>query len=222
MNRQLKADIIQWDIRNWGKALDFWQGHLPASGQALTLGERDGGLTLWMAKAGLKVTSTDLEGVTEAGRALHERYQVTQNITYASANMLNLHFEDSAFDVVAFKSVLGALSTAENQQQAIAEMYRVLKPGGKLLFAENLEGSSLHRALRKRFVKWSEYWRYLNLKEDLVWFDRFAQFEYQTHGNLALLGRSEGQRNLLGAVDGVIRPVVPRKARYIIFAVARK
>jgi len=52
----------------------------------------------------------------------------------------------------------------------------VLKPGGWLLFAENLKGSMLHRLLRKTFVRWANYWRYLVYRKDL---DLFRDFIWQ-------------------------------------------
>ena len=42
-------DIIEWDIKNWSKALYFWKRYLPKQKevQALAIGERNGGLSLW-------------------------------------------------------------------------------------------------------------------------------------------------------------------------------
>jgi len=224
VDQQLKTDIIEWDTANWGKALDFWQPHLPQSeaATALTLGERHGGLSLWLAQAQLQVTATDLEGVTEKGKALHQRYKVTEQINYKNANMLELPFQDASFDVVCFKSVLGALSEKEKQATAIAEMYRVLKPGGVLLFAENLSGNALHKGLRKRFVKWSTYWRYLEWPEDKALFDAFSEKQFTTSGTLGLLGRSEKQRQILGKLDGAIRPLTRANKRYIVFGALTK
>ena len=224
MDEALRKDVIQWEVRNWGKTLDFWQPHLPvAEGKkVLTLGERDGGLTLWFAKQGFDVTATDLKGLTDEGKALHERYGVSEKVNYRSADMLSLPFEDNSFDLVAFKSVLGALSEKERQKKALQEIYRVLKPQGKLLFAENLVGSAFHRGMRKRFVKWSSYWRYLNVKHDRDLFEDFSQFHYRTHGTLALFGRSEAQRNILGRLDSGLRPLTPANSRYILFGVCEK
>lgn len=223
VNSELRRDIIQWDIKNWSKALPFWGAHLPSKeASVLTLGERHGGLTLWFAQAGFSVTSTDLEGVSEDGIALHKKYNVEKLVTYQNADMLSLPFPDNSFDVIAFKSVLGALASKENQQQAINEIYRVLAPGGTLLFAENLVGTSFHNWVRKKFVKWSTYWRYLDPKKDLDLFSSFESVEYKTQGFLALFGRSEGQRNFLAAFDAVTQWMIPKSKRYIMIGVAKK
>jgi ubiquinone/menaquinone biosynthesis C-methylase UbiE len=223
MNPQLRSDIIQWDVKNWSKALPFWTPHLPAKEtRVLTLGERHGGLTLWFANAGYNVTSTDLEGVSEDAKALHQKYDVAQLINYQNADMLALPFADNSFDVIAFKSVLGALSSKENQQQAIREIYRVLAPGGTLLFAENLVGTAFHNWIRKKFVKWSSYWRYLDPKKDLDLFSDFETMEYTSQGFFALFGRSESQRSFLAAIDAGTQWMVPKTKRYVMFGVAKK
>ncbi|MBK9513859.1 MAG: methyltransferase domain-containing protein [Flavobacteriales bacterium] len=129
---------------------------------------------------------------------------------------------DASFDVVIFKSMIGALSTKEKQAQAIREMHRVLKRGGVLLFAENLQGTRLHTWLRKRFVAWDHYWRYLDPVKDRDLFVPFARLDDHTTGLLANLGRSEGQRDVLARFDAVVSPLVPPTQRTIWFGVAVK
>lgn len=218
--KQLK-DIFQWDVASWSRALPLWKEHLPKTGMALALGERDGGLSLWLAQQDLHVHCTDLEGPTDNARNLHEEYEEQRNITYDVADITNLPYADASFDVVVFKSVLGALETKERQQQALDEIFRVLKPGGKLLFAENLRGSALHRWARKKFVKWATYWRYLNLKADAdIW--KNYDLQWKTTGFLAAFGRSEGQRKFLAAVDMVFTAITPKTMHYILYGVAVK
>ena len=50
---------IGWDVRNWSRALAFWQRHLDDSHprRALALGERGGGLSLWLASQGIEVSA---------------------------------------------------------------------------------------------------------------------------------------------------------------------
>lgn len=219
------AEIIEWDIRNWSRVLPFWASNLaPVDGltEALTLGERHGGLSLWCAAGGMKVVATDIGGVTEQGRALHRRHGVDHAIEHSCADATRLPFADESFDLVLFKSMLGALETRERQAQAVAEMHRVLRPGGQLLFAENLQASALHQRIRARFVPWSARWRYLHPSEDLSLFDDFDHLTLERHGLLATFGRSEGQRDLLGRLDAVLAPRVPDRWNYILFGVAHK
>ncbi len=219
-----KKDIIQWDVKNWGQALDFWQPYLTdkKKGEALSLGERHGGLTLWLAQQGWKVVCTDLNGVSEEAHALHQKYNIAEKVSYESANITQLPYEDNRFDVVVFKSVLGALQHKDNQLKALQEIHRVLKPGGHLLFAENLVAGKMHQKLREKYVSWNSYWRYLNLATDMDLFAHFNEFNYQTHGVLGLLGRNEAQRNFLGGLDRVVSKMSSSKSHYILIGACKK
>lgn len=221
---QLLRDVFHWDVRSWSRALPLWQEHLAhATGKnALAIGERDGGSSLWLAQQGFDVLCTDLNGPSEQARTLHARYGVSERVSYGAQDVTALQLPNDHFDVVIFKSVIGALSTKERQQIAIDEIRRVLKPGGVLLFAENLTGTALHRLLRKRFIKWDTYWRYLSLPDDLDLFRDLEHLQTGSTGFLANLGRSEGQRDLLARFDGLVMPLVPASWRYLLFGAARK
>ena len=215
---------IGWEVRNWSRALPFWQRHLDRGHprRALALGERGGGLSLWLASQGIEVTCTDLEASLDPARDLHERFGVRALVTYENQDATAISHPDGTFDVVVFKSVIGALQTKERQLQAISEMHRVLTPGGLLLFAENLVGSQMHVRLRKRFVRWERSWRYIDIAGDLDLFDAFDEVEFETWGVFGALGRSERQRDLLGRIDAVVAPHVAAASRYIVFGACRK
>lgn len=218
-------DILQWDVWSWSVILPAWEAAmagLPDPVSALGIGERQGGLSLWAALQGAHVTCTDLKPFPPETRALHERHGVEERITYAQADVTDLPFPDARFDVVFFKSVIGALGSREAQALALKEMHRVLRPGGVLLFAENLTGTWSHRQLRKRFVGWSGYWRYLEWPADRALFAPFTKVEARTAGLLAALGRSEAQRDLIARVDSVLQPCVPPSWRTIVHGVAYK
>jgi len=217
-------DVFQWDVLNWSKALPLWRQYLPLGPDlvALTVGEREGGLSLWLATHGVRVTCTDVVEFPPATRALHERHHVPELITYEQADATALRYPDDAFDIVMFKSVLGDLTTKPRQQRAVDEFRRVLRPRGLLMFAENLTATRLHHILRKRFVRWNANWRYLDLIKDQDLFESFASFDWRAHGFLGLLGRTERQRRFLGRIDGVLSKVVPPSSRYILVGVCRK
>ncbi len=217
-------DILQWDVRSWARALPLWEKHVsgPKGKSALALGERDGGLSLWLAQHGCQVRCTDLDGPSDRAKELHLRHGVSSLVVYEAQDATALRLPDGQVDIVIFKSVIGALSTKERQQQAIDEMWRVLKPGGVLLFAENLTGTALHRALRRHFIRWDNYWRYLHIPQDLDLFHAFDGVETGTTGFIANLGRNEAQRDLLARFDALVAPLVPSHWRSILYGVAKK
>lgn len=223
-------EVFQWEVRSWARAIPLWEEHIPPERplRALGIGEREGGLSLWLAVKGIDVVCSDLNTFPEMTRTLHERHGVQMHITYAQADATALPFPDGSFDIVFFKSVVGALGSKEKQAQAILEMHRVLKsataygPGGVLLFAENLHGSPLHRWLRKRFVAWDSYWRYLDPVSDRDLFAPFAMVDDRTTGFIANLGRSEGQRDVLARFDALLAPMVSLSMRTIWYGVALK
>jgi ubiquinone/menaquinone biosynthesis C-methylase UbiE len=223
LNTELQNEIFQWDVKNWSKGLVLWEQYLQnAEGKtALTIGEREGGMSLFLAQKGVKVTCTDINEFPESTASLHQKYNVQEKITYTQADATALPFPDNHFDVVMFKSVIGALASKEKQQLAINELHRVLKPGGHLLFAENLAATSFHKAVRKRFIKWATYWRYLSFKKDQDLFSKFAENKFKTYGFWACFGRSEKQRRILSFPDKC-SVILPKSWRYILFGACKK
>jgi SAM-dependent methyltransferase len=167
-------DIIQWDILSWSKILRYWDAGIDYNNvtSCLELGGRQGGLSLWLALKGKKVICSDIYGglasnAREQAELLHGKYHVRELITYQDIDATNIPYENY-FDVIVFKSIIGGIGrndNIENQKKAFEEIYRALKPGGKLLFAENLAGSLLHKFARKKFVKWGKSWNYVSLGE---------------------------------------------------------
>lgn len=219
-----KEDIFQWDVRNWSRALPLWQSHLvhPPGSRALAIGERDGGLSMLLAENNYWTYCTDVQPPGPRARALHRSHGLDELVEYEAQDVTALTYTDAMFDVVVFKSVIGALGSKDRQQQAMAEILRVLRPGGVLLFAENLSGTAVHRWLRQRFVTWDKYWRYLHMPADKDLFAGYERVDIRTCGLLANLGRSERQRDLLARIDGFVAPLLPSSWRYIAYGVAFK
>lgn len=221
---------VQWDVRNWSRAIDFWvttcgSGAFQGA-EVLEVGSRDGGLSLWFAEKGAsRVLCSDLDGPSSAARELHAASTVGDRIEYAAVDATDIGVLDG-FDVVAFKSVLGGVGGAggcDAQVRAVRSMHAALRPGGVLLFAENLVASPLHAFLRRRFVAWGDRWRYVTREEMGGFLSPFSDVELRNLGFAGAFGRSESQRTALAAVDlaGLDR-VVPRSWRYIVAGVARK
>jgi SAM-dependent methyltransferase len=226
MDRQLLADVIQWDVRNWSPALEFWERSVDWTrvDRCLELGGRQGGLSLWLASKGKHVVCSDLHDVQKTAEPHHRKYQLAGEIEYRDIDATAIPYENH-FDLIAFKSVLGGIGRGGKalQQTVLDEIHKALKPGGSLLFAENLAASGLHQFVRKRFVAWGAEWRYVTLDELRNFLGDFAQLEMHATGVLATFGRSERQRRVLGAVDQrLLNYITPRGWKYIAYGIARK
>jgi ubiquinone/menaquinone biosynthesis C-methylase UbiE len=85
----------------------------------------------YLAKTiGCHVTGIDLrEGMIARSNERAEREGVTDIVSFRVADATALPFDDGAFDVVMCESVLALV---EDQARVLAEMHRVLKPGGRV------------------------------------------------------------------------------------------
>jgi SAM-dependent methyltransferase len=226
-NKELIADITQWDINSWKYAIDFWERNCNFNDQlsALELGGREGGLSLWLALKSIKTICSDLNNTEKTALPLHQKYKIEHLITYKDINATNIPFKDQ-FDIIVFKSILGGIGYGNNkkaQEQTFMSIYDALKPGGKLLFAENLVASPFHQFFRKKFVKWGNEWCYPKLEDLDHWLKNFSKVKMECKGVWSTFGRNEKQRNLLSVIDkAFFDHITPKKHRYIVFGYAEK
>src|SRR5262249_15564144 len=136
----------------------------------------------------------------------HQAAGVADRIQYRSIDTLEIPYKNE-FDIVLFKSVLGALGCADSQEgrarqaRAVAQMYQALRSGGELFFAENLVASPFHQFFRRRFVQWGTRWRYVSIQEMNDYLSPFSRVQYRTLAFAGTFGRTEAQRNFLGTLD---------------------
>ncbi len=228
MDKHFIEEVIEWDVENWKHALLFWNDVIQATteneNKGLELGGRRGGPSLWLASKGYDVVCSDLENPQENAKLLHDKYKTSGVISYEAISATNIPYENH-FDVIVMKSIIGGVSHSgqdELQKKVIDECLKALKPGGQLLFAENLDASVLHRFARKRFVKWGSAWNYLKYKNIPNLFTDWKSLKFETVGFFAAFGRSENQRRMLGKIDRFFHPILPKKIKYIVYGVAVK
>lgn len=226
---ELLTDIIGWDVVNWSTAIEFWEKNTTieiSKSHSLVIGAGNfGGLSLWLGLKGSKVVCSGLNGVSDRAKTCHKNYAVSSLIKYQGIDALSIPY-DERFDIVVFKSVLGAIGKNDRyvlQKQAIEEMYKALKPGGELLFAENLTSTKVHMFLRKKFGAGKNSWRYVTKEEMIGTLSFFSQYEYITKGFLGAFGINRKQRNILGRIDQtLLNHLIPESWRYIIIGIAKK
>ncbi|MBA3900103.1 MAG: class I SAM-dependent methyltransferase [Bacteroidetes bacterium] len=223
-DKKVIQDVIQWDTVNWGKCLYLWQNHLKADKNltCLEIGGRTGGLSLWAALKGYKVYCSDLENPEIIAKPLHQKYNV--NIEYLAVNALNMAYNNH-FDLIMIKSVMasiGAIRDKARIQQAVSQIHKALKPGGKLLFVENKRATPLHMLGRKLFTTWGSNLYYPTTDDMKEIFSPFSKVEYKTTGFLGCFGRTERQKHFLGKIDQAMNFAIPSSCNYVVYGVAEK
>jgi SAM-dependent methyltransferase len=227
MTRKIIRDILQWDVKSWSKALTYWEKSIEWDEvqNGLELGGREGGLSLWLALKGKAIICSDLKDVKNTAEQLHLLYDVSSWINYEDIDATNIPYENY-FDLILFKSIIGGIGRNDNyeiQKKVFKEIHKALKPGGKLLFAENLSASPLHQLLRKQFVNWGSSWRYVSVEEMEEFLEEFSSYQMKTTGVLGAFGRNESQRNFLSIIDDLIlNKVCPGGWKYISYGIAEK
>jgi SAM-dependent methyltransferase len=92
------------------------------------------------AQYGCHVTGIDItEEFCKTARDLAERVRLSDYLTYRQADALDLPYKDEAFDAVWTQHVQ---MNIEDKPRFYAELFRVLKPGGKLGFYEIVAGDA--------------------------------------------------------------------------------
>ena len=219
-------DFVIWDTVNWARAIHYWEKHIPLRAEklhCLELGSHQGGLSLWLKSHNHEVICSDLQTPEETASAYHKQFGIT-DISYQAIDATNITYKEH-FDIITFKSMLGGASRGgndKNKKIVLEQIHQALKPGGKLLFAENLEASFMHRYLRKKFIKWGQDWNYLKYNETKDLFSIFTDVKFVTAGFFGTFGRNEKQRRILGRIDNFTSPLIPKRFKYILIGVATK
>ena len=104
---------------------------LSAKSRAREIGCGPGHISQMMADTGARVTGVDLApGMVKVATELHP------TIEFKEANAEKLPFNDDTFDAALVNFVIHHLARPE---KACAEIHRVLKPGGRFVFAGPIE-----------------------------------------------------------------------------------
>jgi len=125
----------------------------PAEGRILEVGAGTGFNLPYYPAAATDVTLTDgLDGMLS--RARKRAAKLGRTVTTTTAPVESLPFEDATFDTVVASLLLCSVA---DQDRALAEIKRVLKPGGQYLFLEHVRSGD--PKLAKKQDSWEGVWR---------------------------------------------------------------
>jgi ubiquinone/menaquinone biosynthesis C-methylase UbiE len=125
---------------------------IPRDGRVLEAGAGTGRFTLPMIHSGFRPIATDVnESLLDALRGRLKAEGVEDACTVQNESIFQLSFPEAQFDFIYCFHVIPRFLCFDDQKQAIGELSRVLKPGGKLLFNYWNQSSLLGR-LKKEYV----------------------------------------------------------------------
>ncbi len=74
-----------------------------------------------------------------------------ENVTFKKASGENLPFPGDSFEVVISN---GAINLIPVKEKVLAEIFRVLKPGGRLMLADQVTSGSIQKDIKARLASW--------------------------------------------------------------------
>ena len=178
-----RSDTVETDLLLWWEDfyLPVFEYVLPKMGnlegkKVLELGTGTGGTATLLAKRGASVIGIDLLPFRLAeAQARAAEHEVAEAINFALMDAMHLAFPDNTFDFIISKSVL----VFTDHSHTAKECYRVLKPGGKAIFMENMRYHPAVWLYRKMFLKYSGKLRYFSVGDIETVGAEFEQLEHR-------------------------------------------
>ena len=130
-------DVMSFGIHRIWKKIALQHTGLKKGMRALDVAGGTGDLSIEMSKqvgpTGEVVMSDINAAMLEQGRRRLLDKGIAGNVQFIEANAEDLPFEDNSFDCI---TIAFGLRNVTHQDKALSSMYRVLKPGGRLLVLE--------------------------------------------------------------------------------------
>lgn len=127
------GEIWNWESPagklRWKRRVDMLTSHITPEMKALELGCGTGYFSKELVATGAFITAID---ISPDLLEIASKEIISEKIYFREDNAYDLSFADASFDTVVGSSVLHHLDL----QKAVKEMFRVLKPGGSIVFTE--------------------------------------------------------------------------------------
>ncbi len=131
LNRFLSAGI---DVKWRKKAIRQLKSLAPAKILDVATGTADVAILTYQLLKPEKIIGIDIsEGMLDLGRKKIEKLQLNKKIELQTGDSEVIRFENDSFDAI---TVAFGVRNFQNLSKGLQEMYRVLKPGGKLVVLE--------------------------------------------------------------------------------------
>jgi len=127
------GEVWNWETpagkKRWSRRVQMLTQHVKEHMNVLEIGCGTGYFTKELAKTEAQITAIDISpDLLEAARHIIK----DRNVLFEVANAYDMQYADASFDIVVGSSVLHHLEV----DKALKEFFRVLKPGGKVVFTE--------------------------------------------------------------------------------------
>ncbi|WP_411138077.1 class I SAM-dependent methyltransferase [Streptomyces sp. C10] len=131
----------EWAAHLHNDVLPFVVARADLGRELLEVGPGPGAATEWLRTRVERLVAVEIEA--EAASRLAARYAGT-NVEICQGSGSTLEFANESFDSAASFTMLHHVPTRALQNRLLAELLRVLRPGGVLVGADSLPSQSLH------------------------------------------------------------------------------
>lgn len=128
----------------WSESIAGFVARHASPGRALNVGAATGNLHPPLEARGFEVVGIDIDPAAIAVAQRHGRNVVR-------ADLLEAGFDDASFDVV---TMIHTLEHLADPDAIVAEIHRVLRPGGRLFVNVPNRGGALPRIMRDAWIGW--------------------------------------------------------------------
>lgn len=129
------AEYMQTEVLPWVVA------HADLGAEMIEVGPGPGATTDWLRHRVRQLVAVEYEA--PAADALAKRMAGT-NVEVVNGDATSLTFTDESFDSAGCFTMLHHVPTADLQNRVLAEVLRVLRPGGVLVGSDSLPSTELH------------------------------------------------------------------------------